>query len=166
MTAEYFQVVEPRVGTLVSDAVDSSDDPATSLEAASTAAAHPDASPAAYQHTKRARSKPASTKARATHKLWLENPGMSWGALAEALFLTPERVANHLVECACNGMETDITRLAAQLQIGYPNSVRTARSIYNIQLGISGVAGPGSAVQHVDCCPLHQKVNFVCRSHG
>ena len=126
------------MGTLVSDAVDSSDDSATSPETASAAAARLDSSPAANQQTKSARSKPASTKARATHKLWLENPGMSWGALADALLLTPERVVSHLVECACSGMETDITRLAAQLQIGYPNSVRPARSLCNNEPGHQG----------------------------
>ena len=91
---------------------------------------------------------------------------MSWGALADVLVLTPERVVSHLVECACSGMETDITRLAAQLQIGYPNSVSlVARSICNIA---SEIRGGWTRRCSPACQPMSTAPNsdLVCRSHG
>ena len=114
MVGEYFQVVESSQGVLFG-ASDGCVEEAMPTRVASA------------QRQPKSRFSPPTAGAKATHQLWLSNPGMTWAQAAQARGIKPSSAMDDLVAAAiasaAGGQATDLSRLASELQIGSPGSV-------------------------------------------
>lgn len=113
MLAEYFQVVEPGVGTLVS-----------ARESGGAETQRRERAILKQRNRSQLRQPPSVSKA--VHSTWLEQPQITWADLGSQYGMPPQKVLESLCLCASIGMASDLRRLAAQMQIGAPNSVSPA----------------------------------------
>lgn len=118
VVGDYFMVVQPGVGTVVSSEGTAETSEMPSLRTPRT------------RTTRSKSSARPSGAARKVHDDWLADPNMTWGVVAAANGISPERAIGHLVDCVSGGIPTDLTRLAAQLQMS-----SAAESVSFLQVG-------------------------------